>query len=146
MPQKADPQTRPDASDQLAHGKYLVGIAGCAECHTPFEKGKSLVEFSLSGNREFGLPDGSVVRSANITPDPMTGIGKWTMDQFVSRFKNFSDSAFVLPAVKAGEFNTIMPWTMYGNMKEDDLKAIFTYLKSVQPISRKVETFSKAGR
>ncbi|MEJ7646336.1 MAG: c-type cytochrome [Chryseolinea sp.] len=142
MPQKADPQKRPDASDPLAYGKYLTGISGCAECHTPFEKGKSLREFSLSGNREFRLPDGSVVRSANITPDPMTGIGKWTMAQFVSRFKNYSDSAFVLPVVKPGEFNTIMPWTMYGSMKEDDLKAIFTYLQSVNPITKKVETFS----
>ncbi|HTE28864.1 MAG TPA: c-type cytochrome, partial [Chryseolinea sp.] len=142
---KAEPQKRPDPSDELAHGAYLVNASGCIECHTPFEKGKIVREFAFSGGREFQFPDGSVVRSANITTHPQTGIGNWTSAQFVARFKLFADSTYIPPAVKPGEFNTIMPWTMYGRMKQEDLEAIFAYLKTIAPIERKVTLFTPAG-
>jgi hypothetical protein len=142
MPKAADPQTRPDTTDQLAYGAYMTNIAGCVECHTPFEKGKIDPEFSFAGSREFILPDGSKIRSANITPDETTGIGKWTKEQFIARFKMYADSSYVAPGVKPGEYNTIMPWTMYGQMSEHDLQAIFAYLKSVKPVSKKIALFS----
>jgi len=146
MPQKADYQTRPDSKDQLAYGAYMTNIAGCVECHTRFEKGKIIPEFSFGGSRDFILPDGSIVRSANISPDDNTGIGKWTKEQFVARFTMYADSSFTLPEVKPGEFNTIMPWSMYGKMKEEDLEAIFAYLKTVKPINNKVALFTAADK
>ncbi|MGH2564644.1 MAG: c-type cytochrome, partial [Ginsengibacter sp.] len=87
IPVKAAPQKIPPASDQLAYGAYITNAASCIECHTKVDKGKIIPEFSFSGGREFEFPDGSVVRSANITPDITTGIGTWTEEMFIDRFK-----------------------------------------------------------
>lgn len=144
IPQKANLQTRPDPSDQLAYGAYLTNAGGCIECHTKVEKGRIIPEFAFGGGREFSFPDGSVVRSANISPHE-TGIGQWTQESFVQRFKAYADSSYVLPEVKPGEFNSIMPWTMYANMKEEDLAAIYEYLRTVKPIENVVEKFT-AGK
>jgi len=56
----------------------------------------------------------------------------------------FTDSSYTLPPVAKGEFQTIMPWTMYARMTPEDLKAIFSYLKSVKPVSNKVTKFVAA--
>ncbi|MEO5977649.1 MAG: c-type cytochrome [Chryseolinea sp.] len=146
IPHPATPMPMPDPSDQLAYGEYLVNAASCVECHTPFEKGKIVQEFRFGGGREFTLPDKSVVRSANITPNETVGIGKWSVQQFVSRFKLFADSSYVAPSVKPGEFNTVMPWSMYSHMKEDDLKAIYAYLKTVDPVDSKISIFTAAAK
>lgn len=143
IPQKANLQQRPDPSDELAHGAYMVNAAGCIECHTQLgDKGQIVMESAFAGGREFTLPDGSVTRSSNISPDPETGIGKWTKESFIQRFKMYTDSAYVVPSVSPGEFNTIMPWTMYAAMTEEDLGAIYTYLQSVKPISNTVNKFT----
>lgn len=141
IPRHANPQPRPDPSDQLATGAYIINAAGCVECHSPFEKGKIVEELSYSGGREFLFPDGSVVRSANITQDKETGIGNWTREQFIRRFKSFSDSSYSLPVMRPGEFNTIMPWTMYSRMDEADLSAMFVYLQTVDPIANGIKIF-----
>lgn len=146
IPQKATLQPRPDTTDALAYGAYVTAAAGCVECHTQVDKGQIIKELSFAGGREFPFADGSVVRSANITPHEETGIGKWTREGFIARFKMFADSAYVLPDAPAGEFNTWMPWTMYSGMTEQDLGAIFTYLQSVKPIANKVEKFTAAAR
>lgn len=144
IPKKASPEKRPDPSDQVAYGAYLVNAAGCVECHTRFEKGQIVQEFKFGGGREFPFPDGSVVRSSNISTHPETGIGKWTEENFIARFKLYADSSYTPHAVKPGEFNTIMPWTMYGKMKTEDMAAMFAYLKTVAPIENKVTVFSEA--
>jgi hypothetical protein len=81
------------------------------------------------------------VRSANITPDNETGIGSWTEEAFVKRFKVYADSSYKPHKVGSKEMNSAMPWTMYAGMKEGDLKAIFAYLKTVKPIRQKVVKF-----
>jgi mono/diheme cytochrome c family protein len=146
IPKPAQPQTRPDPSDQLAYGAYMVNASGCIECHTQVDKGQIIPEVAFSGGREFGFPDGAVVRSSNITQDKETGIGNWTNEQFLARFKSFADSAYVIPSVKPGDFNTIMPWTMYAQMTDEDLLAIFAYLQTVSPISNKVTKYSPAAK
>ena len=145
LPQKASPQKKPDPKDELAYGGYMVNASGCVECHTQVDKGQIIKELSFSGGREFFFPNGAVVRSANITQDPETGIGNWTREQFLARFKQYSDSAYVIPSVKPDEFNSIMPWTMYAHMKESDLSAIFTYLQTVKAIPNNVTKFSSAA-
>lgn len=145
IPKEAAFTERPNVSDQVAYGAYLASAGGCVECHTPAEQGRIIVEKSFGGGREFGFPDGSVTRSANITPDVETGIGGWTEANFIARFKLYADSAYTPPPVKPGEFNTIMPWTMYKNIKEEDLAAIFAYLKTVTPISNEVVPFTPTG-
>ena len=142
IPSKGKPEKRPEPGDQLAYGKYLVNASACIECHTQVDKGQVIPDLAFSGGRSFQFPDGSVLRSSNITPDEETGIGKWNEQTFLERFKLYADSAYVLPSVKPGEFNTIMPWTMYARMNEDDLKAIFAYLKSIKPIKNTVEKYT----
>jgi hypothetical protein len=146
IPVPAQPQHRPDPSDHLAYGAYMASAGACVECHTDVDKGQIIPELSFAGGRAFAFPDGSVVRSANITPDKETGIGTWTREQFIARFKLFADSAYIPPSVNPGDFNSIMPWTMYGQMKEEDLSAIFTYLQTVSPIANKVTKFTPAAK
>jgi mono/diheme cytochrome c family protein len=145
IPKAAQSQSRPDPSDQLAYGAYMVNATACVECHTQVKQGQIIPEVAFGGGREFNFPDGSKVRSANISTDKQTGIGNWTREQFVARFKMYTDSSYVLPSVKPGEFNSIMPWTMYADMTEEDLSAIFAYLQTVAPIANQVTKFSPAG-
>lgn len=146
IPKKADHQLRPDSGDNLAYGAYLVNASGCVECHTQVANGQIVKELAFSGGREFKFPDGGAVISANITSDKNTGIGNWTKEQFLGRFKIFADSSYVLPLVKAGEFNTIMPWTMYSKMNEEDLGSIFEYLQTVPPIEHMVASHWRPGQ
>lgn len=141
IPQPANPQPRPDKTDQLAYGAYLVNATACMECHTNVDKGQIIPELAYSGGREFGFPNGSVLRSANITPHE-TGIGSWTEEMFIARFKLYADSSYVVPTIPMGEYNTIMPWTMYGQMTNEDLSAIYAYLRTVKPLENSVVKFS----
>jgi mono/diheme cytochrome c family protein len=142
IPSKAEPVQKPSPSDPVAYGRYLTNIAGCVECHTPpDDKGQKLPGMELAGGWEMGVGGGKIVTTANITPDKETGIGNWTESDFVNRFKTYADSGYVIPAVSPGEFQTIMPWTMYANMKEEDLKAIYAYLQSVPAVKNQVTKF-----
>lgn len=140
IPKKIENGTIPNRENKVEYGKYVITIAGCIDCHTPMKKGQFIREKAYAGNQEFILPTG-IVRSANITPDKTTGIGDWTEEVFVDLFKAYSDSAFILPKVESG-YNTIMPWTVYTKMDENDLKAIFAYLHSLDPINDPVVQFT----
>jgi mono/diheme cytochrome c family protein len=131
----------PEKSNQVAYGAYLFSAASCIDCHTPFEKGKYDMSLANAGGREFPMPTGTL-RTPNITPHESTGIGQWTEEQFVARFKSYADSGYTPPKIGPDDFQTIMPWTMYGGMEEDDLKAIYAYIRSLQPIENMVERFS----
>jgi mono/diheme cytochrome c family protein len=142
IPEKASLTKMPVKTDVVNYGKYLVNAAACKECHTKFEKGKLVAGTEFGGGREFPFPDGSMVRSGNITPDAASGIGNWSEEMFMNLFHSRSDSATLARKLAPGEFNSIMPWTMYGKMADEDLKAIYAYLKTVGPISNKVEKFT----
>ena len=146
IPKESNPQKKPEKSDVLSYGAYMTNASGCIECHTQVNKGQIIPEFAFAGGREFMFPDGNVVRSSNITPDAETGIGKWTEEAFVQRFKIYADSAYVTPEIAPGEYNSIMPWTMYGHMEREDLAAIYNYLKTVKPIMQQVAKFSAAKK
>jgi mono/diheme cytochrome c family protein len=143
IPQEPTFSLIPPKEELIAYGKYMFTAVGCNECHTPQEQGQPIEEKFLAGGFEFPFPDGTVVRSLNITPDKETGIGTWTEQQFVSRFKQYSDSTYTPHLVANGEFKTVMPWLYYTHMKEEDLKAIFAYLQTVPPIENKVQKFEK---
>ena len=144
IPSKGEPVKRPDPADELANGAYLVNAGGCIECHTYAEKGQIDRTMAFAGGRAFQMPDGSTVTSSNITPDQETGIGNFSKEAFIQRFKMYADSAYTPPPVAAGDFNTIMPWTMYATMTTEDLGAIYTFLRTVTPIKNKVEKFTPA--
>ncbi|MFN8265138.1 MAG: cytochrome c [Chitinophagaceae bacterium] len=144
IPQKANLTKRPAETDVVNYGRYMVNAAACIECHTQFEKGKLVAGTEFGGGRVFNFPDGSVLRSGNISPDKETGIGNWTEEKFLEIFRQRSDSATVNTPLKPGSFNSIMPWYMYGHMKVEDLKAIYAYLRTVTPIKNQVEKFTPA--
>ncbi len=132
------PTTIPSKSDLIAYGKYVATAASCNECHTAVDAKGVPVGIVYAGGREFLFPDGTIERSANITPHPTTGIGNWTEEYFINRFKMHADSANQAKKLKPGEFQSIMPWTMYAGMDSFDLKAIYTFLKSEAPVDNPV--------
>ena len=115
IPAKAETSKRPDTTDRVAYGKYITTFASCGDCHTPVNgQGQPLPGMDMAGGRAFPMPNG-VVRSMNITP-AKSGIGTWTKDAFIARFKAH---AGITPSnVGDEEFNSIMPWNMYAEMKE----------------------------
>ncbi|MBI1225022.1 MAG: c-type cytochrome [Bacteroidetes bacterium] len=143
IPAKPNFTPRPDYSDKVAYGKYLVSAAICMDCHTKSEQGNFVGE-PFAGGMEFPLEDGSIVRSANLTPHA-SGIGNWTPEQFVQRFKVYADSAYTAPKVQPGEPQTVMPWNSYAGMTEDDLLAIYQYLKTLKPVESTAERFTPAS-
>ncbi|WP_423129705.1 c-type cytochrome [Gaoshiqia sp. Z1-71] len=144
IPKKAALRQIPPKSDLPAYGKYMITAASCADCHTLMGPDGPLGE-PYAGGLEFHLPDGSVIRSANITPHPVTGIGSWTEEQFIARFKAYADSSFIAPKVGPDDFKTVMPWTLYGKMEKDDLRAIYAYLKTLNPVENPIIRFSPPG-
>jgi hypothetical protein len=146
MPKPAVPVELPSKSDTAAYGRYLTNAAGCTECHTKMVKGNPAGE-PFAGGFEFALPHG-VVRSTNLTPHLVTGIGSWTKQIFVDRFKAFAGDTYK-PApvdVTKGEMQTVMPWTMYANMTPEDLGAIYDYLKTLPAVDNSVERWTPANK
>ncbi len=142
LPSKAHLSHRPDSNDRVAYGKYLVTIAACKDCHTQVDdKGNFLEGVQFGGGRKFPMPGGEVA-SANITGDATTGLGNWTEQSFLDRFQLYRDPAKAHRSVSTTDFNSVMPWTMYAGMKDNDLKAIFAYLKTVKPVSNSVVKFT----
>lgn len=142
IPSDADPQPLPNPSDAVATGKYLTRVAGCYFCHTPNEQGTPIPGKDFSGGHEFSDPQLGTVRSANITPDMETGIGGWTEEAFIAKFKAYADSAGShIPYVKGGP-QTVMPWTILSGMTEEDLGAIYEYLRTVPAIKNPVQKFT----
>jgi cytochrome c2 len=143
IPTKANFGQLPDSNNLVARGAYYFTAASCGDCHTKQEKGQKIKGMELAGGFEFPMKTGGIVRSSNITPDASTGIGLWTEAAFIRRFKAYGDSSYQLPSIGSNEFNSVMPWTMYKNMKEADLKAIYAYLRTVPAIKNQVVRFSK---
>ncbi|RZL07840.1 MAG: c-type cytochrome [Pedobacter sp.] len=144
MPKKAEFQPKPAQTDIVRYGGYLVNAAGCVDCHSRTEKGAVIEGTEFGGGMEFKQPAG-ILRSPNITFDKLSGIGSWTEDTFTAKFKAYADSSYKPQIVAKGEMNTVMPWTMYGGMTSNDLKAIYAYLQNVKKIANTVERFTPAG-
>ena len=152
LPPKAAPP------EQIARGKYLVNFGGCNDCHTPLkmtDKGPVPdLTRALSGHPEdtklpppdlkpgpwFAATAGmtawagpwGVSYAANLTPDQMTGLGVWNEDMFVRTMrtgKHMGGGRDILPP---------MPWQSLAGLSDDDLKAIFAYLRSVPAIRNQV--------
>lgn len=139
----------PASATSAARGAQLVQLAGCDDCHTPQNpQGKPDMSRRLSGYPVGGaLPPavdgvmtmGSAVfrgpwglsEARNITPDPDTGIGNWTLAQFETTMRTGVDPAgrALLPP---------MPVDNFRNLPDADLEAIYNYLRTVPPIHNAV--------
>lgn len=134
-----DTNTKPSDLDKVKYGEYLVNTAGCKNCHTPLNaKREYLNDKMFAGGFKFRHEKFTAV-SANITPDPQTGIGNWTEELFLTKFKDYRDPSFY--NYNPGRKNTFMPWLSFSQLDDYDLKAIYAYLKTVKPVSNKVEKF-----
>lgn len=131
---------KPDPSDKLKYGEYVTTAASCGDCHTPMTPQGPDFSNRFAGGFVFDMGIFKV-GVANITSDSATGIGSWTEEAFLQKFK--ANSAAARVNANPGRENSIMPWAMYGKMKEDDLKAIYAYLRTVKPITNKVEKYPK---
>ena len=152
--------TTTESADPVARGKYLVSAMGCHDCHTPWKMGPQGpapdMTRALSGHPADmvmppppKLPEGPWVMTAgatmtawsgpwgvsftaNLTPDPETGLGKWTPEMFLTAIRTGRHEGKGRPILPP------MPWTMYRNLNDEDLRAIFSYLRSLPPIANRV--------
>ncbi|MCS3450556.1 c-type cytochrome [Bradyrhizobium elkanii] len=119
-PMAASAQQKAADPAVLAKGEYLARAGDCIACHTARE-GKT-----FAGGLPMKTPFGTLYTS-NITPDPQTGIGTWTSDQFYQMMHNgrFPDGGLVYPA---------MPFASYTKVTREDSDAIYAYLRTVSPV------------
>jgi mono/diheme cytochrome c family protein len=120
------------AQTALERGKYLVeSIVGCGNCHTPQGPDGPLTNRALSGGPPIDEPNLFTAFPANITPDPATGIGRWTDAQLKLAIREGKrpDGSLIGPP---------MPFYYYRHISDADLNAIVAYLRSVPAIDNKV--------
>jgi hypothetical protein len=156
-------------TEKIQRGSYLVNAIGCDDCHSPKEitaTGFEIIpDLRLSGYQSAKASpkaDSNVVKqgwllfggdlttavgpwgqsfAANLTSDA-TGIGNWKEEQFIKairegKYKGLDNTRPLLPP---------MPWFVYKNLNDDDLKSIFAFLKSTKPVKNVVpapKPFSK---
>lgn len=161
--QVASAENEPISRDSMVkRGEYLVTIMGCNDCHTPKKMGpqgpEPDMDRMLSGHPS-DMPVASydagtaknwilfnqmltnyvgpwgISYSANLTPDS-TGTGAWTEQQFIKairegKYKGMDNTRPLLPP---------MPWQEYRKASDEDLKAVFAYLRTIKPIRNVVPT------
>lgn len=145
---------------RIERGAYLVNAMGCHDCHTPWKLGERGPEPDMTRalighpadmvmppppklpegpwawmgavtNTAFAGPWG-VSFTANLTPDPETGLGKWTEEMFITAIRTGRHEGKGRPILPP------MPWPMLRNLNDDDLKGIFAYLQSLKPVKNRV--------
>jgi cytochrome c len=139
----------------VERGKYLVGITGCHDCHSPKLPGgmkpdpermlsgrpqttkvPSKMEGEVHASEDFTAFTGGWGQSvaSNLTPDPATGLGtRYNEAKFIQTMRTGKKPEGV-------QLMPPMPVDVYVNMKDDDLKAIFAYLRTIKPIRNAVRT------
>lgn len=123
------PVSAPDPADRVKYGRYLVKIGGCADCHTPQNQGQPVAGFEFAGGWLMRGPWGEAT-TANITPDP-SGISYYDEALFIEVMRT--------GYVKARKLNSIMPFNAFKNLTDDDLKAMFAYLRTLRPVKHRVD-------
>lgn len=117
----------------VARGKYLVeNVIACSDCHTPkLPSGAPDMTKYLAGNATFvKLPTGDTLPSRNLTPDPTTGLGKFTADQIKHMFMDG-----LVPSPTGNQaLNSVMPYYVFHNMASRDGDAIVAYLQSIPAV------------
>lgn len=142
MPQEPTPQALPDPNDSVATGAYLAKMAGCHHCHSQEKRGVYKEGMEYAGGHDFKRGEHKIV-APNITPHEETGIGSWSKEAFIARFAAFRDPAVVNAPLPSDLPPSEMPWTALAGMTDDDLGAIYDFLRTVPPVENKVERYLK---
>ena len=136
------PVAAPARADTAVYGKYLTTVLGCAFCHTTLDPQMTPIPGrEWAGDNEF-RGEWGIVRSANLSPHA-TGLGEKTKENFIGLFRSFGTIEGTIPR---GAPNTIMPWTLYNRLTDEDLGIIYDYLKTQKSIDQVVEKFPKTPR
>jgi cytochrome c553 len=163
LTQAAAARVRSESAQEelVSRGQYLVKLGGCADCHTPkvmTPQGPQddparrfaghpadliLPPPSIDPKNPWGAATAGMTAwtgpwgisfASNLTPDKETGIGSWTEAEFIQTLrtgKHRGTGRAILPP---------MPWQPFADAKEDDIRAIHAYLKSLPPVSNSVPT------
>ncbi|MCL4785662.1 MAG: c-type cytochrome [Verrucomicrobia bacterium] len=148
-----------DDTDRIARGKYLVTYGDCNACHTPLKPGANGPEPdwsrmlaghpaetelppppNLEGSPWFAATAGmtawagpwGISYAANLTPDQNTGMGIWTEEMFIQAMRTGRHMGSGRPILPP------MPWHSIATLSDDDLKAIFAYLRTLPAIANSV--------
>lgn len=156
----AAPQNAKSDPKRVPRGEYLVRTMGCHDCHTPHKLGPKGPERDMSraltGHPEnlkmpaapklgdgpwvwvgsgtmtaFAGPWG-VSFTANLTPDPETGLGKWTEEMFMSAMRSGRHEGKGRPILPP------MPYFVVAELTDDDMRSLFAYLQSLPPVKNRV--------
>ena len=148
------------ATDRVARGEFLVHMGGCDDCHTTKKMGPNGPEPDMS-QRLAGHPQAMVMPpapqlppgpwmatvagtltawsgpwgvsfTANLTPDPETGLGKWTEEEFLAALQSGRHQG------RGRQILPPMPWQAYSTLPEEDLRAMWAYLRTVPPVKNRV--------
>jgi mono/diheme cytochrome c family protein len=147
-------------AERIERGRDLVWSVGCNDCHTPKKMGPNgpVLDESrlLSGHREspelpappvldpgpWGIVTNmeltawsgpwGITYAFNLTPDENTGLGIWTEDMFIRALRTGRHMGVSRP------IQPPMPWEVYGRLPDEDLKAIYAYLRSIPPVHNRV--------
>jgi mono/diheme cytochrome c family protein len=127
-----EPVAEPDISTPAKRGAYLAEMGTCTDCHTPLNpKFQPIAGMEMAGGNSIADESGRVLaNSANLTPDA-SGIGYYDEALFIQTMRT--------GAVRARKLNGAMPWWVFRNMTDDDLKAVFAYLRTLKPVHHPVD-------
>jgi len=128
------PVVAPDPLDRMAYGEYLAVISRCEFCHTPKDP-SSMQGFEgrrFAGGMPFFL-NGKTMYTMNLTPHE-SGLGAWTKEQFVQRFKMYAEPRQVSP-----QDNTMMNWNAFSGMTDEDLGMLYDFFMTLPPVPLELE-------
>jgi len=114
-------------ADKVAYGHYLAtGLGHCMDCHTPLVQGRNDMARLGAGGNEFGMPGGSIIVSANLTPANAHGIAGWSDAALGTAIRSGvrPDGSHIVP---------LMAFDWYQNMSDDDVDALVAFLRTLKP-------------
>jgi len=132
-------QTAAQDPEVLEHGRYFVELIGCAVCHTngaligapQFDEWLSGSDVGIAYSNPMNNDNPGVVFPSNLTPDPDTGIGRWSDDEIMAAIRGGRDH-------HGGRLIQAMPWLVYSMISDEDARAIVAYLRSLPAVKHKV--------
>jgi hypothetical protein len=125
-----EPIPLPNRADQVAYGDYLVRISVCRDCHSPMDvNGQRIPGLDFAGGMTLSSPLGPVA-APNIT-SAASGIPYYTEELFLEMMRT--------GMVRSRKLHDMMPWRMYGQQTDADLKAMFAYIKTIPAVEHRVD-------
>lgn len=131
-PKHTEQRTAPRRGPTAAYGEYLSQhVALCGECHTPRHGLESTADRGRLFAGDAHPPKDFPANPSNLTPDSATGIGRWSEAQFIQTIRTGLNP-------EGDSLSSFMPWHQNRRMTDDDLRAIYRYLRTIRPVENVV--------